>query len=73
MFMNEVRIEDEMSVKLEEMVSLQIEGIRNSKMNEKNLKKLHVQKTFWKRNNRIALCYTFYCVGHFIVLMIQRS
>jgi hypothetical protein len=62
-FMNEVRIEDEMLVELEEMVSLQIEGIRNLKMNEKNLRKLHVQKTFWKGNNRIALCCAFYCVN----------
>jgi hypothetical protein len=54
--MNEIRIKDEMSVKLEEMVSLQTKGSRNFKMNEKNLKKLYAQKTFWRGNSRNALC-----------------
>jgi hypothetical protein len=43
-FMNEVKIEDEMLVELEEMVNLQIEGSRFLEMNEKNennLKKLY--------------------------------
>jgi hypothetical protein len=40
-FMNEVRIEDEMLLKLEEMGSFQIEGSRHLEMNEKNFKKLH--------------------------------
>jgi hypothetical protein len=62
-FMNEVIIENEMSVEFEEMVSLQIEGSRNSKMNEKNFKKLHAQKTFWRGNSRITLCWAFYCVN----------
>jgi hypothetical protein len=55
-----------MLVKLEEMVSLQIEGSRNLEMNEKNeknLKKLRAQKTFWRGNSIIALCWAFYCVN----------
>jgi hypothetical protein len=32
-------------------------------MNENNLKKLHVQKTFWRGNNINALCWKFYCVN----------
>jgi hypothetical protein len=30
-------------------------------MNEKNLKNLHAQKTFWRRNSKNALCWAFYC------------
>jgi len=62
-FMKEVRIVDEMLVELEKMVNFQIEGSKNSKMNEKNLKKLHVQRTFWRGNSRNALCWAFYCVN----------
>jgi hypothetical protein len=40
-FMNEVRIEDEMLLKPKEMGSFQIEGSRHLEMNEKFLKKLH--------------------------------
>ncbi len=32
-------------------------------MNEKNLKKLHAQKTFWNRNSRNTLCWAFYYVN----------
>jgi hypothetical protein len=32
-------------------------------MNENNLKKLHVQKIFWRGNNINALCWAFYCVN----------
>jgi hypothetical protein len=38
-FMNEVRIEDEILPKPEEMVSLQTKESRNVEMNENNLKK----------------------------------
>ncbi len=55
-FMNEVWIEDEMLVKLEEMVNLQTKGSRNLEMNEKNLKKLYAQRTFWRGNSRNTLC-----------------
>ncbi len=61
--MNEVKIEDETLPKLEEMGSFWIEGSRNPKMNENNLKKLHAQRTFWRGNNRNALCWAFYCVN----------
>ncbi len=61
--MNEIRIKDEMSVKLEEMVSFQTKGSKFLKMNEKNLKKLYAQKTFWRGNTRNALCWAFYCVN----------
>jgi len=40
-FMNEVKIKDEILLEPEEMISFQIEGSRNVKMNENNLKKLH--------------------------------
>jgi hypothetical protein len=46
------------------MVSLQTKGSNNLKMNEKNLKKIHAQKIFWKGNNRNSLCWAFYCVNH---------
>jgi len=49
--------------KLEEMKNFQIEGSRNLEMNENNLKKLHAQKVFWKRNRKIALCWAFYYVN----------
>jgi hypothetical protein len=45
-FMNEVKIKDEMLLELEKMGSFQTKGSRNQEMNEKNLKKLHAQKTF---------------------------
>jgi hypothetical protein len=32
-------------------------------MNENNFKKLYVQRTFWRRNSRNALCWAFYCVN----------
>jgi len=32
-------------------------------MNENSLKKLHTKRTFWKGNNRNALCWAFYCVN----------
>jgi len=32
-------------------------------MNENNFKKLHAQRTFWRRNNINALCWAFYCVN----------
>ncbi len=32
-------------------------------MNQNNFKKLHAQIVFWKRNNKNALCWTFYCVN----------
>jgi hypothetical protein len=44
-FMNEVRIEDQMLVEHEEMINLQIEGSRNLEMNENNLRKLYAQRT----------------------------
>jgi hypothetical protein len=50
-FMNEVRIEDEMLLELEEMNTLQTKRSRNPEMNQNNLKKLHAQKTFWKRTS----------------------
>jgi hypothetical protein len=37
-FINEVRMEDEMLLECEEMGNLQIEGNRHPKMNEKNFK-----------------------------------
>jgi hypothetical protein len=61
--MSEVRIEDENFPKPKEMGSFQTEGSRNPKMNENNLKKLHAQRAFWRRNNKNALCWTFYCVN----------
>jgi hypothetical protein len=45
-FMNEVKIKDEILLEPEEMISFQIEGSRNVKMNENNLKKLHAQRAF---------------------------
>jgi hypothetical protein len=62
-FMNEVRIENELLLELEEMGTLQTKRNRNKKMNENNIKKLHAQKIFWRRNNRNALCWAFYCVN----------
>jgi hypothetical protein len=49
------------------MGNVQIEGSRNPKKNENNLKKLHAQRAFWRRNNINALCWAF------IVLMITIS
>jgi hypothetical protein len=43
------------------MGSLQTKGNRHPKMNEKNCKKLHAQRTFWRGNNINALCWAFYC------------
>jgi len=62
-FMNEVRIEDEILPKPEEMVSFQTKENRNVEMNENNLKKLHAQRAFWRRNSRNALCLAFYCIN----------
>jgi hypothetical protein len=62
-FMNEVRIEDEMSVKFKETVNLQTKGSRNLEMNEKNFKKLYAQRKFWRGNNRNKSCWAFYYVN----------
>jgi len=62
-FMNEVRIEDEMLVKVQKIVNLQTKGSKNLEKNEKNLKKLYVQRTFWKGNSRNTLCWVFYYVN----------
>ncbi len=63
-FMNEIRMENEPLLKLEENGSLQTKGNRNLEMNEKkmkdNLKKLHAQRSFWKANNKNALCWALY-------------
>jgi len=45
-FMNEVRIEDEMLLEPKKMGSLQTKGNRNPKMNENNFKMFHAQRTF---------------------------
>jgi hypothetical protein len=45
------------------MGSLQIEGNRSPEMNENNLKKLHAWRTFWRGNNKNALCWAFNCVN----------
>jgi hypothetical protein len=62
-FMNELRIEDEMLLKPTKMGSLQTEGSRHPKMNENYLKKLHAHITFWRGNSINALCWAFYCVN----------
>jgi hypothetical protein len=46
-----------------EMVNLHIERGRNLKMKENSLRKLYVQRTFWRGNSRNALCWAFYCVN----------
>jgi len=61
-FMNEVRIEDEILPKPKKMVNLQTKESRNVEMNQNNLKKLHAQKAFWRGNSRNVLCLAFYCV-----------
>jgi hypothetical protein len=35
----------------------------NEKKMKDNLKKLHVQRSFWKANNINVLCWAFYCVN----------
>jgi hypothetical protein len=57
------KIEDEMLVKLEEMVNLQIKWNKNLEINENNLRKIFAQRTFWRGNSRNALCWAFYCVN----------
>jgi hypothetical protein len=61
--MNEVKIKNEILPELEEMGNVRIEGSRNPKMNENNFKNLHAQRTFWRGNNIIALCWAFYYVN----------
>jgi hypothetical protein len=43
------------------------QGSRIPRMNEKKMKekfeKLHVQRSFWRGNNKNALCWAFYCVN----------
>jgi hypothetical protein len=43
------------------------QGSRIPKMNKNKMKekieKLHVQRSFWRRNNKNALCWAFYCVN----------
>jgi cytochrome c-type biogenesis protein CcmH/NrfF len=56
-------MEDEPLQKLEENASVWAEGSRNPKINQKNLKKLHVQRLFWKPNKKNDFCWTFYYVN----------
>jgi len=62
-FMNEIRMEDELLLELQENGSIQTKGSRNLDMNEEkmkdNLKKLHAQRSFWKTNNINVSCQTF--------------
>jgi len=52
-----------MLVELKEMVNLQTKWNRNLEMNEKKLKKLYAQRTFWRGNSISTLCWAFYCVN----------
>jgi hypothetical protein len=65
--MNDVRMEDELLLRLEENGSVQINGNRNPKTNEKKMKensrKLHSQILFWEPNNINALCWEFHCMN----------
>jgi hypothetical protein len=62
-FMNEIRVEDEMLPKLEKLGNFQTKGSKNPTTNEMFLKKLHAQRVFWRRNSKNALCWAFYCVN----------
>jgi hypothetical protein len=62
-FMNELRIEDEMLLKPAKMGSFQTEGNRHPKMNKNYLKKLHAHITFWRGNIINALCWAFHRVN----------
>jgi hypothetical protein len=65
-----------MPLEREEVVSLQTKRSNNSYMNKNNLKKLHVQRIFWRGNGN-SLCWAFYFVHdnkevNAIVLQIMR-
>jgi hypothetical protein len=66
-FINEVRIEDEILPKLEEMRSFRIEGSRNPKMNE------IIKKNYMHKEHFGEEIIEMRCVGHFIVLMITKK
>jgi hypothetical protein len=66
-FMNEVRIEDEMLLEPKKMGSLQTKGNRNPKMNENNLKCYMHKEHFRKEIAKM------HCVGNFIMLMITKK
>jgi hypothetical protein len=56
-------MEDEPLQKLEENASVWVKGSRNPKINQFFLKKLHVQRLFWKPHKKNDLCWTFYYVN----------
>jgi hypothetical protein len=62
-FMNEIRMEDELLLELQENGSIQTKRNRNPDINEEkmkdNLKKLHAQRSFWRTNNINVLCLAF--------------
>jgi hypothetical protein len=64
-FMNEVRIEDEMLLEHEEMGSLRTKGSRNLEMKE--FKEITCTKNILEKIAKM------HCVGHFIVLMITKK
>jgi hypothetical protein len=66
-FINEVRIEDEILPKLEEMGSFRIEGSRNPKMNE------IIKNNYMHKEHFGEEIIEMHCVGHFIVLMITKK
>jgi hypothetical protein len=65
--MNDARMEDEPLLKPEENGSVQIEGNRNPKTNEKKMKdnsrKLLAQIFFWKTNNKKCIVLGIYCIN----------
>ncbi len=49
---------------VKKIASVQIEGSRNPKNNERKFEKnTCTKKIFWKPNSRNALCWVFYCVN----------
>ncbi len=48
---------------LQTKTSRNIEGQNEQKTIQNNIKKLHVQRKFWKRHEKTSLCWAYYCVN----------
>ncbi len=67
-----------MEAQFEENISVQTKGSKNQKKEIKeimkmNLKKLHVQRKFWKPHRRTFLCWGCYCVNNNVVIDFENA
>jgi hypothetical protein len=74
----EISMNDIIMEQFEENASVQTKGSKNQKKETKevmkiNLKKLHVQRKFWKPHRRTFLCWGFYYVNNNVAIDFENA